>query len=163
MEDLIIEFNALGVYTKIAPTNDNLLFVPRDELLGKSLHEIFSKDVADFFMRAIIECLKTKKTVSCDYRMKIKDVNRWFHARLSYINDNAVIFVAHDDTERRKNEEALVNSEKKLKQLNATKDKLFSVIAHDLRSPFHPILSYSEILDKELDSLNRDGRKTKFS
>lgn len=39
----------------------------------------------------------------------------------------------------------------KLKELNATKDKLFSVIAHDLRAPMSGIFGLSEMLIEDLD------------
>jgi signal transduction histidine kinase len=55
-------------------------------------------------------------------------------------------FFGKDITRRIKSEEALKESETQLRELNVTKDKLFSIIAHDLRSPFNSILGFSELL-----------------
>jgi signal transduction histidine kinase len=48
-------------------------------------------------------------------------------------------------------------SEAHLRQLNATKDKLFSIISHDLRSPFTSIIGYSNMLAERVSSKDYDG------
>jgi len=53
-------------------------------------------------------------------------------------------------------EKALRKSETQLRELNATKDKFFSIIAHDLRSPFNSFLGFTEIMAEELPSLSID-------
>jgi PAS domain S-box-containing protein len=47
----------------------------------------------------------------------------------------------------------------KLSVLNQSKDKLFSLISHDLRSPFNSLLGFSEILATEYDLLTNDEIK----
>ncbi len=55
--------------------------------------------------------------------------------------------------------EQIRTKNKKLKTLNATKDKFFSIIAHDLKSPYSAILGFSNILLKRVDEMDRQEIK----
>ncbi len=69
---------------------------------------------------------------------------------IRFNGEKHMVILQLDLTDRRNAEQELKISEQKLKQLNATKDKLFSIIAHDLRSPFNAILGYSRVLRENL-------------
>lgn len=156
MEELIIIFDRAGRYVKIAPTNQELLVKPASELLGRTLFEIFDNKQATFFFDAINECFNTKKTVIIDYQLLINGENLWFQARLTPISDDYLIYVAFNNTYQKKIEENLKESKEKLMILNKTKDRFFSIIAHDLRSPFQVLLGYSRLLYEEIDSLDKE-------
>ena len=47
--------------------------------------------------------------------------------------------------EIRAQSEELYFTNEELKKLNATKDRFFSIIAHDLKNPFHAILSFADL------------------
>ena len=51
----------------------------------------------------------------------------------------------------------LLEANEQLKQSNRNKEKFFSIIAHDLRAPFHGILGFSEVLAAEIDILDHKG------
>ncbi len=46
-----------------------------------------------------------------------------------------------------------------LREINTSKDKLFSLISHDLRAPFNSLLGFSEILTTEFDTLTKEEIK----
>ena len=68
-----------------------------------------------------------------------------------------------------KNEEIETNRKeineknKELEDLNSTKDKFFSIVAHDLRNPIAAFVSISEILEYDFDRLNDKDKKSLLS
>jgi len=72
-----------------------------------------------------------------------------------------LVGIGRDITSRKKAEEQLAEHAKQLQKLNFTKDKFFSIIAHDLRNPFHSILGFTELLMKNYNGFD-DTKKQEF-
>ena len=74
--------------------------------------------------------------------------------------DIEIVGVSRNIEERKKAEAKILENEVELRSLNATKDKFFSIIAHDLKSPFNSIVGFSELLVAELKTKNYDEIET---
>ncbi len=60
----------------------------------------------------------------------------------------------------RMNDEIQIQSDN-LKRLNKTKDKFFSIIAHDLKNPFNSIKGFTELMIENIENYDKD-KKLKF-
>ena len=61
--------------------------------------------------------------------------------------------------ERKQAEDALKMPEQQLRELNASKDKFFSIIAHDLRSPINSLNGLTQFVAENLDNYTFDQLK----
>ena len=70
-----------------------------------------------------------------------------------------VVVIVRDISEKIKIQKKIEKSEKELKELNNSKDKFFSIIAHDLKSPLSGLIGVSHDLSKQVDNLTSDEIK----
>lgn len=67
----------------------------------------------------------------------------------------ANIKLENQNREIKRQKDEINNYAEELKEFNATKDKLFSIIAHDLRSPFTSIQGFSDLLIENIDAYDK--------
>jgi signal transduction histidine kinase/Tfp pilus assembly protein PilF len=68
--------------------------------------------------------------------------------------------LSEKNEEIQKQKESLAEQAEELRTLNATKNKFFSIIAHDLKNPFNYLLGYSGLLLDDWDSMEKEKIKT---
>jgi len=83
----------------------------------------------------------------------LTDINTSLAERQKKIEEQAQQLKKQSDTLRQTNRD--------LKILNSTKDKLFSIIAHDLKNPFGTVIGYTELLINN-ESRYDNNKKNKF-
>ncbi|HTF04439.1 MAG TPA: tetratricopeptide repeat-containing sensor histidine kinase [Bacteroidia bacterium] len=84
-----------------------------------------------------------------------------FFAYRTKIKSNELLAGKNDQISRQNNvlkelNKKLIDSEEELTELNATKDKLFSIISHDLGNPVNAIVNYNMVLRNQKDTMSRD-------
>jgi PAS domain S-box-containing protein len=117
MNDIVIVLDDRGDCLKVAPTQEQLLYKPPEELVGKTLHEIFPTALADEFFNYIQTAIASQTPVKCEYWLPIGDRDICFDATISPMSEHTVIWVARDITDRQNAQQELQQYQNHLEEL----------------------------------------------
>jgi len=161
--DIIVLLDETGDQHYVSESCEKILGYKPEELMNipvieKMIHPEDQEKTAAELQKMIIGT----STGGAQYRHQHKN-GGWVYLeaygsnQLQNPNIRSIILNVRDITERKKAEQALRESEIRLSELNATKDKFFSIIAHDLLSPFNSIIGLTNLLDSQLKQKDYEG------
>ena len=155
-----------GKYIRCNEQYCNFIGLPAEEINGKKLADIFPDEIAGPEAEKDKELLQQGGIIDYERQLSEQDGTTWDLVFSKSVFKNfdgsiaGIICVINDISAKRQAERALVESEQKLREANATKDKFFSIISHDLRSPFVSLLGMAELLVEDYDTMDDAERKT---
>jgi len=154
MTDSVFEIDYNGKYLFIAPTSPHSTTEPVDKALGKTLHNLFPKKDADIFLNIVQNCLDEKTPQTIEYPL-IKDGSViWYEGKATPKTNNSILYIASDITKRKEAEIKLKEHTKELQERNEELDAFSHTVAHDLKNPIGTMMSFSDLLLQEHNTLS---------
>ncbi len=167
IDDVIWLMDRKFKYTYVSPSIKKLTGYSVEQYMKLSFEQYIEKKSLIEIQNAIMKRLQSERTQIKDAKTRIWQ-HQYIHCNgyLLWVetttrplygadgNFRGLIGITRNIEERKVAEEAMKESEKNLRELNATKDKFFSIVAHDLKNPFHTILGLSELLMERLHRID---------
>jgi PAS domain S-box-containing protein len=146
----------------ISPSCERITgYTPKDFMSNPNLfNQIIHKDDLSQFNKHHVSVIENKSSDEIDLRINTRQGEVcWINHICQPVFDEIGNYIGkrgsnRDITSRKNAENQIQKLNRDLKELNSDKDKFFSIIAHDLRSPFNGFLGYTQMMAEELSSMS---------
>jgi two-component system NtrC family sensor kinase len=162
-EDLIFAIDEEGKYLSMNRCASRFFRGQPEDLIGKNMYDLFSKESAELQMGFVRQVFNTGKNVNVKHPVQVGKREYWFTSNFVGIkNEGGKVFnvlgISRDITERKKMEDEQMYNTEKLASLG----KLSASVAHELNNPMAIILGFTDLLleNAEAGSKNHEMLET---
>lgn len=150
-----------GTLSYVNSAFNNIFGYINEELIGTNSWDLAKPEIREDVKNKMIQKVKNKDTSLFEVECIKKDGTIVFVeiAASTIRNDGRGYGVVRDISERKRAEQQLKTYTEELQNLNSTKNRLFSIIAHDLRNPFGNLLGFLQLLQKNIDTTDKLKRE----
>jgi len=161
-DDLIFHISTEGTVLSLSDSYLRTLGYGKEELVGGDAFRILHPDDVEAAKKAFATACETGQGVKAELRIIAKDGSVIaVESKGSVIKDArgkiiGGMVINRDITEQVEIRKKLDDAVKQLTDVVKSKGKLFSIVAHDLRSPFQTFLGGTQMLNIGLDDYSRE-------
>ncbi|MEK6751022.1 MAG: PAS domain S-box protein [Chloroflexota bacterium] len=160
MSDVVIVYDRNGKYVRVAPTRSDLLIRPPEELIGKTLADVFPREEAEKLLGNIQTVLETHEILQVEYSLAIGHETIWFSGTISPMQEDTVVWVARNITERKRIEMETLRQKQFFESLVSNSPVAIVILDNSeeivsINPAFENLYGYKnvEIVGKKLDDL----------
>lgn len=148
-DSIVFEMDAEGRYVAIMANAEELLTVPREKALGRTLSEVLGPQAAEPFMERIRRVLATGKSERFEYSLKVNSGLRWFSSDAVLVpSRRTVVFLVRDISQRKMLEQRLIQADRL-----AAMGTLAAGVAHEVNNPLSYICSNLNFISEGVEAL----------
>ena len=167
--DLVWIKDVNGVYLNCNKRFEAFFGTNEANILGKTDFDFVNKELAEFFRaNDKIAMDKGQPTINEEVITFANDGHQEYIETIKtpiYHKDGSILGIlgiGRNITERKRNEEEIEQKNQELTENNNAKDKLFSIVAHDLKSPFNGFLGLTKMMVENADLFSPDEKTDMF-